>query len=317
MIFISNLHRGSEKFSFSVDGEKVYSICSEWFKNWGISVKSKGWIALDIDGTITVEKHSVPEEVVLFLKNLEAEGWKIALATGRPFAFAQLALSKFDFPFTLLAQNGSLALEMPEKKVLFKSYIPMESFAEVEKAYEGIASDYLIYSGFESGDFCFWRPKRFSPEDLAYLEDLQTRQKGEWQQIESVSQTGLSQFPLIKCFGSLDRILLLQKRLEKSASFEIAKIRDPFDPKTHMLLVTDRLASKGKSLSKVFELLGRGEKVIAAGDDENDLSLLEIADVKIAMEHAPESLQQKAHFIAPPTKDLGIINALEFAIQRN
>jgi hydroxymethylpyrimidine pyrophosphatase-like HAD family hydrolase len=55
--------------------------------------------------------------------------------------------------------------------------------------------------------------------------------------------------------------------------------------------------------------------VIAAGDDENDISLLMAADTKIAMAHAPESLQQVATFIAPPTKDQGIIKALQMALR--
>ena len=61
-----------------------------------------GWIALDIDGTITLDKYSVPQEVVDYLRKLEKSGWNIAMATGRSFVFASMALSKFDFPFTFL-----------------------------------------------------------------------------------------------------------------------------------------------------------------------------------------------------------------------
>jgi hypothetical protein len=57
--------------------------------------------------------------------------------------------------------------------------------------------------------------------------------------------------------------------------------------------------------------------VIAAGDDENDISLLNAADTKIAMSHAPEALQQVADFIAPPTKDCGIIKALQLALRND
>jgi hypothetical protein len=278
-------------------------------------MKSKGWIALDIDGTITLDKHSVPNEVIAFLRHLSLDGWKIAFATGRAYAFAQSALSDIDFDYVLLAQNGSLGLEMPGKKILFKSDIPFSAVAAVEKVYEGIDSDFLIYAGFEKGDFCFWRPSHFSKEELAYLEDVQARQKEKWHPLESYREIDLESFPLIKCFGTDERVDLIAKRLRSLDRFEVAKIRDPFNRSYCLLLVTDREASKGRALEKVFKLMGRGEKVIAAGDDENDLSLLEVADVKIAMEHAPEVLQKKAHFIAPPIKELGIIHALKFALQ--
>jgi Cof subfamily protein (haloacid dehalogenase superfamily) len=275
----------------------------------------KGWIALDIDGTVTLDKYSVPREVTAYLRSLQQDGWNIAMVTGRPFAFALMALSEFDFPYTFLAQNGSLALEMPEKKFLFEAYIQSHSIPFFEKAFEGIDSDFLIYAGYEKGDFCYWRPKRFSHDDLHYLDDLQKRQKEKWVEVDRYEAMKLDAFPLVKCFGSEARMDLIANRLKAFKKFEITKLRDPFLEGYYLLLVTDEKASKGKSLTRVLQLKGRGGHVIAAGDDENDISLLMAADTKIAMAHAPESLQQVATFIAPPTKDQGIIKALQMALR--
>lgn len=276
---------------------------------------SKGWIALDIDGTITLDKYSVPSAVVAFLRDLHRDGWNIAMATGRPFAFAAMALSQFDFPYTFIAQNGSLALSMPEKKLLFKTYLSANSISFFEQAYEGIESDFLIYAGYEKGDFCYWRPNRFSKEDLHYISDLQKRQKEKWEEVDRFESIQLDAFPLIKCFGNEKKMDLIAKRLRTFKKFEITKLRDPFEEGYYILLVTSENVSKGDSLMKVFQLKGRGAHVIAAGDDENDISLLNVADTKIAMAHAPESLQRVATFIAPPTKDHGIIKALQLALR--
>lgn len=278
-------------------------------------MESNGWIALDIDGTITLDKYSVPRPVTDFLRQLQRDGWNIAMATGRPFAFASMVLSEFDFPYVFLPQNGSLALEMPNKKILFRKYISAQMVHLVEKAYEGIDSDFIVYAGYEKGDFCYWRPQRFSPEDLHYLEDLQKRQKEKWQSVEKFD--ALDDFPLIKCFGHETRMDKVASRLRATGKFQVTKIRDPFEEGYYLLLVTDQKASKGASLKEVFALKGRGERVIAAGDDENDISLLQAADIKIAMAHAPESLQQVATFIAPPTRDHGIIKALQMALRND
>lgn len=281
--------------------------------DFGILDRMKGWIALDIDGTITLDKYSVPQPVTDFLRGLSEEGWKVAMATGRPFAFASMALSKFDFPFIFLPQNGSVALEMPGQQLLFKRYLSSSVVPWLEEAYEGIDTDFVIYAGYEKGDFCYWRPKRLSPEDHRYLEDLQKRQRESWRAVDRYE--GLSDFPLIKCFGTEMQMEKVAHRLKRSGKFQVAKIRDPFVEGKFLLLVTDILASKGESLKGVFSRFGRGDHVIAAGDDENDLSLLEVADTKIAMHHAPEILQKNAHFIAPPTKDQGIIQALKMALR--
>lgn len=305
MFFTSRLPSGQEKIDLLSWSQTVYSI----------GMISKGWIALDIDGTITLDKYSVPGEVIAYLRSLHQDGWNIAVATGRPFAFAAMALSQFDFPYTFIAQNGSLALSMPEKKLLFKTYIPASSVALVEKAYEGIDSDFLIYAGFEKGDFCYWRSKRFSSEDLHYLSDLKKRQKEKWEEVDRFESIQLEDFPLIKCFGHERKMDLIARRLRAFKKFEVTKLKDPFEEGYHILLVTAENVSKGAALSRVFQLKGRGAHVIAAGDDENDISLLNVADTKIAMAHAPESLQRVATFIAPPTKDHGIIKALQLALR--
>lgn len=276
-------------------------------------MNSKGWIALDIDGTITLDKYSVPKPVTDYLRELSSDGWNIAVATGRPFAFAKMALSEFDFPYIFMAQNGSIALEMPGEKILFKKYISSELIPLVERAYEGLLTDFLVYAGYEKGDFCYWRPKRYSEEDLRYLEDLQKRQKESWQAVDQFLD--LDDFPLIKCFGNLALMNRVAKALRGTGKFQVAKIRDPFVDGCYLLLVTDQKASKGSALKEVFKIKGRGRKVIAAGDDENDISLLQAADLKIAMAHAPESLQEVATFIAPPTEDHGIIQALKIVLR--
>ena len=109
----------------------------------------------------------------------------------------------------------------------------------------------------------------------------------------------------------------LKKKLGKTGKFQLAKVRDPFEGGYFILLVTDIKASKGNALAQLLELKGRGKKVVAAGDDENDISLLQQADIKIVMDHAPPILHEVASFIAPPTKDHGIIHALNMAIKND
>lgn len=273
----------------------------------------KGWIALDIDGTITNDKYSVPSEVTQFLRDTHNNGWQILIATGRAFSFANLSLKDFDFPFTLSAQNGSIALAMPSQEILFKRYMKRFVLDSLEKAYAGEKSDFIIYSGYEEGDFCYFRPKRLSEENLAYVEAIQKREKTSWQAVDEFPQ-GI-EIPMIKCFGRLDFVKKIAKELSKKDQFQLALIRDPFHTSYHLLMVADRQASKGKALKEMIFRKGRGNLVIAAGDDDNDISLLKNADVKIAMPQAPESVREMADFIAPPVDELGIIQALKIAIK--
>jgi hydroxymethylpyrimidine pyrophosphatase-like HAD family hydrolase len=261
-------------------------------------MQHQGWIALDIDGTITTEKTVVPPGVRQALGEWARQGWKLAFATGRPFAFAQKALHGFDFSYWFVGQNGSLALQMPGRDVLFRRYLAKSQLSAIEEQLVGTGVDFVVYAGIEKGDICYFRPSRFLREEEAYLRELQSRQEEPWVALQSFDEIPIGAFPLVKCFGKRAAMSVCAERMRRLGMFEVAHIRDPHATGVDLLLITDRQATKGRALASLFALYGRGERVIGAGDDENDLSLLEVADVKIAMPHAPEAVKQKANQIA-------------------
>ena len=275
-----------------------------------------GWIALDIDGTITLDKYSVPDPVTEFLRSRIHEGWRLAIATGRPLTFALMGLEKFDFPFLLLAQNGTIAIEMPSKKVLLKRYIPISRISEIDLAFEGTVGDFVVFSGYENHDQVYWRPKRQDAEKINYVEDFAKKQGLLLIAVDSFDQISWKSIPLVKCFGTQIEMKRIANNLNKNHHFNLSIICDPYVENYYIMLITDRLASKGQTLEEAIALFGPRKIVIAGGDDENDASLLKAADIKIAMAHAPESLMSVADFVAPPTSEQGIIHALRLAIAK-
>jgi Cof subfamily protein (haloacid dehalogenase superfamily) len=274
---------------------------------WLLYLLMKGWLALDIDGTITQDKYRIPIDVIEYLSDCVQSGWKIAFATGRAFVFARQALEKIPFSFILMPQNGSVAVRMPTQEILFKRYMSPSILGCLDEATGG---KHLIYSGIENGDRCYYLPENFSKNELHYMDELQTREKEEW--VQGVINFD---FPFVKCFGKLEAMKKVESKILKSEHFDVSLIRDPFHSSYYILLITNKNTSKGTSLQELFLREGRGKLVIAAGDDVNDLSLLQAADVRIAMPHAPEELRKIADFIAPSVEENGIIQALKICVR--
>ncbi len=278
----------------------------------GMIFRMKGLIALDIDGTLTTELTSLPDQVVAYLGYLVADGWRIALITGRTFSFASSLLHQIDFPYLLAVQNGSDIMEMPSKKLLHRCYLPGALIPALDKAYAGQKEDFIIYSGFETGDFCYFRPKRFSPALYSYLETLQALTPTAWKPLEDFDSIKTGHFPLIKCFGEEQAMHTLTPQLRAVKGVASSLIHDPVDPRLYLQLVTSDLATKGRALS-FFKKLLSPRVVIAAGDDRNDLPMLKEAQIRIAMADSPEELLAEATMIARPASEMGIIDALEDA----
>lgn len=278
-------------------------------------MEKKGVIALDIDGTITHDKFRIAEEIRDYLLSLQKSGWLLVLSTGRTHSFAKKALSCLNFPFLFCGQNGSVTLQFPEDQILFKHYLTYPVIAQIEEAFEGISGNFIVYAGYEKKDACYYKKSRFTDRDLQYVFDLQQRQSEEWNEVHEFEPSYLKEIPLIKCFGSRISMQRLQNKLQSIDSFETALVQDPFNPDYSLLLTTAKNVSKGSALKEILEKF-QIKFCIAAGDDENDFSMLEQANVKIAIDTAPKSLMKIADIIAKPPKDFGIIEALKQAIEK-
>ncbi len=265
------------------------------------------WIALDIDGTITHKKDSCPQELSNYLASLQKKGWQIIVLTGRSVSFSEKVLSGFSFPFFFSAQNGSILLEMPEKKILEKTYLNLEEILFVIKIAEKNKVPLIVYAGMERGDAAFYDKENLSEEDRRYVEDLSLREKKPWR---SFLEMDIEEAPFLKAFGNEKEITNLEEALQKEGRFHLFSVKDPFKENTYLLQVTKKGCNKGSCLKRFLEKKGK-DLVIAAGDDLNDIPLLQEADIKIAMEHAPPLLQEKADYIASSPEKEGLVPTLQ------
>lgn len=276
----------------------------------------KGTIALDIDGTITVEHHTMPKEVVDYLASLIREGWRLIFITGRTFAWGHSVLRSLPIDYYFAVQNGAIILQMPSEKIISKKYLNQSIVSKMDAICQSEPSDYVIYAGYERGDQCYYRPERFSKELLTYLKKRIERLEESWQAVDSFDNLPIADFPSVKCFGLEDSAKRLASSIEEKLGLHVPLIRDPFNEKYYVAQATHPLVSKGQALLDLIAYTeDKGGCIIAAGDEYNDQSMLEIADVKIVMETAPQSLLGMADVIAPSAKNLGIIKGLEEAIK--
>jgi Cof subfamily protein (haloacid dehalogenase superfamily) len=273
-------------------------------------MENKGWLALDIDGTLTHQAYSIPPNVTFYLKKRFLEGWKLIVLTGRAFPFAISTVAEIDFPYILSTQNGASAWHMPIKEIIFEHFFEKETFKKIDREVKSSNLALIIYGD----DQKFYCKKNEKYKD--YFNSLVTLSTQEKIMFEDYEKELLpDRAPLIKIVGSEKEVAHLAFNLEKKGIGEAPIIKDPFHKDIYLLLLTKKGVSKGSSIKKIVSTYGRG-KVIAAGNDNNDLSMFSEADIKIAMKGSPEALLAKADIIAPPCENFGIIEGIDKAIEK-
>ena len=278
----------------------------------------KGTIALDIDGTITVNKHVLEEPVQKRLEELMREGWRLIFITGRTFSFAEPILSSLKGDFALAVQNGAALYEMPGERLLSKHFLPKEAAPPLDAILEHEPGGLLIESGRERGDICYFKPDDFSAAEREYLDFRISISPERWKPIASFEDFPFTHFAVGKYFATKERAHEIARHMEKieGLSLNVVVISDPFRPGFHLAHVNVAEASKGNILLEWVKAKDAKGPLIVAGDDFNDIEMLQHGDIKIVMETAPAEMHSFADILADSAEDQGILAALEEAITK-
>jgi Cof subfamily protein (haloacid dehalogenase superfamily) len=80
----------------------------------------------------------------------------------------------------------------------------------------------------------------------------------------------------------------------------------------NMLEILPPGASKGAALRQLaHEMKFKPDEIMAIGDAENDIEMLQFAGIGVAMGHAPENVRQAADHITATHDDDGVAQAIE------
>ena len=272
----------------------------------------RGLFGLDIDGTLTYKRDSIPKRVIKYLDKKHLDGWKIIFLTGRSYPFVIPVLSDITFPYILSTQNGSSAWHMPERKQIYKRFLDKDCFFQIDKK---IKSDNIALIAYGIDHKLYWKKNE---KFKIYVENLiQREEEKKIKALEINDEFFLDSFFLIKCVGEKKDLEDLRIKIEEEKkNFEISLIKEPFHENYYILLMTKAGVNKGFCISKIAKNINKKVPVIVAGNDDNDLTMFEVGDIKIAMEDAPPHVIEKADIVAPSAKDYGIIKALDEAIER-
>ena len=275
-----------------------------------------GIIALDIDGTVTVQPNPLAPCVIDALNRYVEKGWKIIFITGRSFQWGEATLRVLPFRYSLAIQNGAALVEMPEKTILKRKYLNQNILSKMDAISKQFQTGYAIYSGMENEDVCYYLPTSFPPALLSYGLRRATHLGEKWLPIETFDDLSISHFTSVKFFTNEKFPFKLSQAISEQTKLHAPLNRDPFHPDYFVIQATHPEATKGNILKDFIQINAISGPIIAAGDDYNDWSMLQEADIKIIMSTAPQDLLAIADVISPPADEYGIVQGLENAMQK-
>ncbi|MDO4437917.1 MAG: Cof-type HAD-IIB family hydrolase [Eubacteriales bacterium] len=261
-------------------------------------------LTLDLDGTLTNSKKEITEPTKKALIEIQEQGKKVVLASGRPTQgiiplACQLHLK--DYGSYILSFNGGHIIDCRTGEVIYNKTLPedcLKPLYEIVSQYRDKGVDIISYgnekliSGICPNEYTRLESKiNNTPifESKNFLEDVKGPQNkflitGEPEVIKEIQEK------MIKHFRSYLNIYC----------------SEPF-----FLEIMPQGIDKAHSLLRLLNSIGlTADEMICCGDGYNDLTMIETAGLGVAMANAQPEVLEKADYITKSNDEDGVLHVI-------
>lgn len=265
-------------------------------------------VCIDMDGTLLNSKHKVSSASKEALIKAHNKGVKIVISTGRMYSDAEFFSNLIGVKAPVIALNGAFIKGKDESEVIYKNVLEENLFAKLLN----IFVEYKVYP-------TFYTPER------AYCGSLFIKLFIEFIKLKGI-MSGTSKIKYIKTRKQWNKVFKIEKnnivkcevmhknqeRLKKVRT-EIQKISgiEIVSSSKHNIEITSKGVTKGMAVETLAAYYGMcKDEIIAIGDSENDISMIEFAGMGIAMGNAIERVKRKSNFITETNDNEGVAKAI-------
>ncbi len=267
-------------------------------------------IVSDMDGTLLNDQKKVSENTKIAIRQLEAHKAKFTLATGRIYPAAKSYADDLGITTPLICCNGAVIIDPLTDEVLYGRPISKEVGLQIIKVCEAYGVYYHLY---DKNTIYSTRMEKAIAYYEAFSKTLPDAYRIQTEIVESAEglfdQTEI--YKIGAYYDNTERALEMRKTLENIPGVSGFKSLDTmFD-----VLMKD--TNKGTALRHLCGLLGIPiNEVVAFGDNENDLEMLQAAGYGIAMENAEDFVKDVADHVADSNEADGVGRAIENLFKR-
>ncbi len=263
-------------------------------------------IAIDMDGTLLNSQNEVTERSVTVLQKLARQGHYIVPASGRAITLLPKALDAIENRTYAITENGAVIWDYMNQKADFCVLMPKETTMQILQdagaypCYAEVFCDGTAYM--EASDVESIRECRLGKEFIDYMLQDHVRVEG-----LAEETTLLNEAEKVNIyFENPDDARMFRSGWEQDASLAVTtSINGNVE-------FNRRGVNKGNALKALREKLGiEQNRVIAFGDNENDLDMFAEAGTAVAMENAREEIRASADCVTDDHDHDGVACFLE------
>jgi Cof subfamily protein (haloacid dehalogenase superfamily) len=255
-------------------------------------------VAIDLDGTLLNRSKQVSDQTVRALRCLPGSNVRVVIASARPPRSVRGFYRALGLDTLQINYNGALIWDEPAGRAVF--HRPMDPFVvqRIVALARDLFDDVLVsceildrwFTDRHDQTYTTETGRLFKPDVVAPVREICSQ-------------------PVTKLMllGAPEMLTRLAPVLAERFADDVTILHADED----LLQVMDKRVGKAAALQKVAEIYGIDtEEIMAIGDAPNDVGMLQLAGVAVAMDNAHALVKKVADWIAPSNDDHGVHAAL-------
>ncbi len=251
-------------------------------------------VAMDLDGTLLNDKKEITQENLKLINTLENKGYEVVIATGRRYWSAKDLTREIKSDITILANNGNVVRNSRDDKDIITKHLDINSFRTIMKEGKNRNLYPIIHvDDFHGGiDIIIELDK----DDKNYYDYMEKNKR--FIQVDNYLDI---QKKILAVVYVGDKATLNNFRIDllnKYPNLCNAHIMENISIAEVLLEIMHPEGTKWLSLLEYASSKNiKAEEIIAIGDDNNDIEMLQNVGLGIAMKNATKGVLSVANHI--------------------
>ncbi len=267
-------------------------------------------IALDIDGTLLNGQREMSDATVDAVRHAAGRGVHVTVCTGRSLPSAVSAVKRLPLNAPFVLNNGAMIYDVPMHRAKYLRHLPNHLAMDAVRVFRGIGFHPIVYGPLPEVQYFYY--DSFDPDNHAFV-DYAAQNADRVHRVGDVREFLRQDVTCITVAERNERVKPRESHIRAQLpGTEVVFEISPWDPCYHVITVMPSGVSKGDGLRRLAQLLGiRLSEVMAVGDNLNDLDMLDVAGLGVAMGNATPETRARADHVTASVDDDGVARAIE------
>ncbi|MBN2860747.1 MAG: HAD family phosphatase [Sphaerochaetaceae bacterium] len=255
-------------------------------------------IVIDLDGTLLDSSKNISKQTLRTLRLASEQGLRILLATGRSLKATERYIMELGLSHPLICYNGSCVYDPLVGKDLFHTHLNERVCSELLSVEQEVNCSFHAYRRHEVHTI-------HSERHSEYLKQMLHVQDSSDMDITSLQTYEFTKAVFVGDFSDTEQV---RRHLSETFTDSIHQVYS----RPHFFEVMSSKATKGDALKLLLEHEGiEAERVMAIGDENNDLEMLRMVGHPVAMANATKQVKQAARYHTSSCDEEGVARIIE------